>query len=98
VKQASRAFLPLPRIFQNLPPLIHLPYPHSLRTFAIGRFRAYDQNWYSFNSLQGDFMGDKSPKSKAKDQKQKSDVKDKADQKAQADRAAQSVNSPKPKK
>jgi hypothetical protein len=78
--------------------LSHLLLSQSPRTFAIGRFRAYDQNWYSFNSSQGDFMGDKSPKSKAKDQKQKSDVKDKAEQKAQADRAAQAVNSPKPKK
>jgi hypothetical protein len=52
----------------------------------------------SFNSSQGDFMGDKSPKSKAKDQKQKNDVKEKAAQKAQADRAAQAVNSPKTKK
>jgi hypothetical protein len=48
--------------------------------------------------LQGDFMGDKSPKSKAKDQKHKDGVKEKADQKAQADRAAQAANSPKPKK
>jgi hypothetical protein len=43
-------------------------------------------------------MGDKSPKSKAKDQKHKNDVKEKAAQKAQAERAAQAVNNPKNKK
>jgi hypothetical protein len=59
------------------------------RTIQLGIF---------FNSSQGDFMGDKSPKSKAKDQKHKNDVKDKAGQKAEADRAAQAANNPKPKK
>jgi hypothetical protein len=48
--------------------------------------------------LQGDCMGDKSPKSKAKDQKQKNQVKDRAEKKAQADLVAQANNNSKPKK
>lgn len=45
----------------------------------------------------GDYMGDKSPKNKAKDQKKKTDDKAKAEQKAQADRDAKSAASPKGK-
>ena len=50
------------------------------------------------NSLTGDTMGDKSPKSKAKDQKQKDSSKVKADQKAQNQKDARDANSAKLKK
>ncbi len=43
-------------------------------------------------------MGDKSPKSKAKDQKQKNQVKDRAEKKALADLQAQANSTSKPKK
>jgi hypothetical protein len=47
---------------------------------------------------EGESMGDKNPKSKAKDQKRKDDTKEKAVQKAQAERDAKAVNNPKSKK
>ncbi|GEM_PF-1787571 len=50
------------------------------------------------NSFTGDTMGDKSPKSKAKDQKQKDSSKVKADQKAQNQKDARDANSAKLKK
>ena len=43
-------------------------------------------------------MGDKNPKSKAKDQKRKDDDKSSAAKKAQADKDAKSANNPKAKK
>ena len=50
------------------------------------------------NSLRGGAMGDKSPKSKMKDQKQKDSDKAKAAQKAQTERDAKMVNTGKIKK